>query len=827
MDFFNVGSNINIKDYNSLVYLLRKFKRLTAPLRLGALNLTSDFGDFTFDKPLTNIGNNFIIEDEINISSSNCLKNCFYSFIFSVIDVNTSGTVNKRQVKVTGNTGENGTLSVTLPTDLIESDEVILPYFELDIVFDPHEYYTSVVDAVHVDLESNKNYVLEDETATITATLTDKDGEPFASVPCTFVVNGKAYAKTTDENGQAEFEYAGTGIYSKIEIKVITTTLTIFDTPLTANVRGNYIRFIGGGENTWLNTDGDCVIDFGDGTTSTVNDPTSTLIHNYTDAEQTHTIAFLGVITGLGDLLFANSGLTGINIPSTVTSLGRYSFNNCDLLTSISIPSSVVSIGDNCFKGCYDLVEYQLYWSGDVIVPYDGDKMPNNNNTVFTIPHGQTSNYIAKGYPSAKLNERAGIITVLTLESSKSSYYTGESITLTGLLVDEDDNPLPSTRIKVYYNGILMAQLNTNSNGVYTMTLSQGMAAGNYNFKSMYGGDNTYEASTSSNLNITVQNHTYSLSIASDKQSMYSDESIIISGVLLKDGSAFAGQSVDLYDGITKIDTLTTGSNGNYSKTITGLSSGVHTFKAVNSNAESSTVSVNVNEHAYSLSVASTKDILSCADSESATITATLTDNGSAVAGETLSYVIKHGSTTISTGSDTTDSNGQITFNYAATGVGDITVEVDFGALQETYEILDANYYNPNSITSTTTLNVPLPSGDWELSFKVKRPSNSGNTSYIQLNNDSRIVSLIGQVGGAGNNQIRCYSSSSKFNDYAISNTPLNSEVTLKVVKNGSNFTYSMGESSTSITCTQSFAILKEAHTDGGNYIKELLIKAL
>ena len=813
-------------DFNSLVYLLRKFKRLNTSLRLGALNLTSDFGDFTFDKPLTNIGNNFIIEEEVNISSSNCLKNCFYSFIFSVIDVNTSGNVNKRQVKVTGATGENGTLSITLPTDLINADEVILPYFELNIVFDEHEYYTPIVDAVKVDLESDKSYVLEDETATITATLTDKDGKPFASVPCTFTVNGKAYAKTTDENGQAEFEYTGTGVFIKIDITVITTTLTIYDTPLTANVRGNGVRFFGGNL-IWLETDGDCIINWGDATTTTVNNPKQDLTHNYTDSEQNHTIAFLGVVTGLGNTCFMSEPITLVNIPPTVTSFGNYCFAFIEGLTSIIIPNTITNIGKNCFKGCNNLVDYQLYWLDDAIILYDDAKMPNNSNTVFTIPNGQTDNYIAKGYPPAKLSERAGIITVLTLESSKSTYYTDETLTLTGSLVDDDNNPLSNASVKIYQNNQVIDTVTTDSNGEYTKTLT-GLSVGAYTFKTMYSGDNTYEASTSSDCSISVQNHTYSLSLASDKQSTYPDESITLSGVLLKDGSAWAGQPVDLYGRGIIIDTLTTDSSGNYSKTLTGLTVGKHAFKAVNSNVESSTVSVTVIRHDYSLAIASTKDILSFNDSESATITATLTDNGSAVSGKTLSYAIKHGSTTISTGSDTTDSNGQITFNYSATGIGDVTIEVSYGSLlQETYEIYDAHYYNHNTLTSPTTLDVPLPPGDWELSFKVKRPSNSGNTAYVQLNNDSRVVSLIGQVGGAGINQIRCYKSATNFSNSTISDTPLNSEVTLKVVKNGPNFTYSMGESSTSMTCSQTFAILKEAHTDGRNYIKELLIKAL
>ena len=697
MVYFDIGEEISMRDYNSLVYLLRKFKRLTSPLKLGALTLESDYGTFTFDKPLTSVGSNFILEQPVNISSSNCLKNCFYSFVFSVIDVNTSGTVNKRQVKVTGNTGENGTLAITLPTDLINADEVILPYFELDIVFDPHEYYTSVVDAVKVDLESDKSYVLEDETATITATLTNKDGEPFASVPCTFVVNGEAYAKTTDENGQAEFKYTGTGNYSKIDIQVITTTLTIFDTPLTATINGNSVRFFGGNL-IWLETDGDCIINWGDDTTTTVNNPTQDLTHNYTDSEQNHTIAFLGVVTGLGNTCFMSEPITSVNIPPTVTSFGNYCFMLVNGLTSIIIPNTITNIGKNCFKGCNNLVDYQLYWLDDTIIPYDSNKMPNNANTVFTIPNGQTSNYVAHGYPSAKISERAGIITVLSISSSKSTYYTDETITITGGLVDDDNNPLSNASVKIYQNNALLGTVTTDSNGGYTKTLT-GLNVGAYTFKAMYDGDSTYEASTSSDCSITVQNHTYSVSLAVDKQIIYTDESIILSGVMLHDGSAWAGQSVDLYDGANLIDTLTTDSSGNYSKTLTGLTVGTHAFKVVNSNVESNTVSVTIIEHDYSLAIASTKDILSHADSESATITGTLTDGGVAVAGETLSYAIKHGSTTISTGSDTTDSNGQISVVYASTGVGDVTVEVNYGSsLQETYEIEDCY----DSITGQT-----------------------------------------------------------------------------------------------------------------------------
>ncbi len=49
------------------------------------------------------------------------------------------------------------------------------------------------------------------------------------------------------------------------------------------------------------------------------------------------------------------TGLTGIVIPNSVTSIGSYAFSGCTSLTSIEIPDSVTSIGDYAFKGCTSL----------------------------------------------------------------------------------------------------------------------------------------------------------------------------------------------------------------------------------------------------------------------------------------------------------------------------------------------------------------------------------------------------------------------------------------------------------------------------------------
>ena len=50
--------------------------------------------------------------------------------------------------------------------------------------------------------------------------------------------------------------------------------------------------------------------------------------------------------------VFYNSGITSIELPSALTSIGSYAFNDCSSLTSITLPDSLTSIGDGAFWSC-------------------------------------------------------------------------------------------------------------------------------------------------------------------------------------------------------------------------------------------------------------------------------------------------------------------------------------------------------------------------------------------------------------------------------------------------------------------------------------------
>ena len=62
----------------------------------------------------------------------------------------------------------------------------------------------------------------------------------------------------------------------------------------------------------------------------------------------------------IGNNAFMKSEITSLRIPSTVTSIGRNAFNECEGLTSLYIPDSVTSMDEQCFMWCTNLKSLRL-----------------------------------------------------------------------------------------------------------------------------------------------------------------------------------------------------------------------------------------------------------------------------------------------------------------------------------------------------------------------------------------------------------------------------------------------------------------------------------
>lgn len=75
----------------------------------------------------------------------------------------------------------------------------------------------------------------------------------------------------------------------------------------------------------------------------------------FTNMANLQTVSFTGVggtLTSIANNAFKGTGITEIEIPEGVTSIGKYAFQNCASLTKISLPASLTSIGENAIDGC-------------------------------------------------------------------------------------------------------------------------------------------------------------------------------------------------------------------------------------------------------------------------------------------------------------------------------------------------------------------------------------------------------------------------------------------------------------------------------------------
>ena len=88
--------------------------------------------------------------------------------------------------------------------------------------------------------------------------------------------------------------------------------------------------------------------------------PTSLTITGVTDKGVT-SLDLPSDVTSIGSSAFSGcSSLTSVNIPDSVTSIGSSAFEDCSILTSVNIPDGVTSIGSSTFSGCSGLTSITI-----------------------------------------------------------------------------------------------------------------------------------------------------------------------------------------------------------------------------------------------------------------------------------------------------------------------------------------------------------------------------------------------------------------------------------------------------------------------------------
>ena len=223
-----IGDNISMSEYNGLVYLLRKFKKIVRKETINKKLLETDIGTFNISSGFINVGDNFILEDDVKIISQNCLPLTTYYFTFYIVNADTSEEITEVPVTVSGNTDKYSNLEITIPENILDDGEEIRREFKIEVTFQESEG-VSPLRTVNLSLTSDKKYIDSNETATVTATILDDDDDPIQGYTLYFNVNGTIITKTTDSEGKAVLTITGNGNTGIINIKVLDEEINIID----------------------------------------------------------------------------------------------------------------------------------------------------------------------------------------------------------------------------------------------------------------------------------------------------------------------------------------------------------------------------------------------------------------------------------------------------------------------------------------------------------------------------------------------------------------------------------------------------------------------
>lgn len=472
MDYFQIGDTLDYNKYNGLVYLLRKSRRLRSEIILGEKNIVDTYGTYRFIGDFTNINGNYILEEDVNIYADDVYKNATYTFIFNAINIDTSEEIHRRIIYKECDTGDDGILNITLPNDMLGENEVILPSVTVDIYFSTHESQNSL-NSFKVSLDVEETY-LTAGTNTITLTILEPDDTPVDNVLTTIYINNTPHQVITDANGEATYTYIYTGTEGKVTVRSNGVTAIFYDGGIDfaynqiSNSSGLYSWALKLGYNSqlnkgesWLPSNGEVkLICETNNNQWILNNPKTTETFNsqYISADPITEVNYkiFGDVIAIGaDMFDSCYGLTEINIPRGITRIDKRAFYYATDLKTITIPDTVYTLGALCFyntgieeiqlprsinyigASVFDkckIKKYKLLWTGNEIMPYTASRFPIIDETIFKIPYGETANYIAKNYPSDRLEEVL-IPDIITLTGT-SIIESGDTDTITATLFD-------------------------------------------------------------------------------------------------------------------------------------------------------------------------------------------------------------------------------------------------------------------------------------------------------------------------------------------------------------------------------------------------------
>ncbi|WP_305554637.1 Ig-like domain repeat protein [Methanobrevibacter sp. V74] len=368
--------------------------------------------------------------------------------------------------------------------------------------------------------------------------------------------------------------------------------------------------------------------------------------------------------------------------------------------------------------------------------------------------------------------------TVLSINVPLSLVYSDE-FNITGTLHNEENTPISNVNIKLKVGDTVVDTQITNTEGVVTFTQTP-VNLGTHSFQLVFDGNDNYENSVSSEITRDINKETSVLNINSpaNNQIYYSGDVVNVSGVLTSDdGEPLIHQNISLRNNNEVLASITTGNDGSFSTTLTGLNVGQYSLNIhyednyyTSSDAH---INFSVLEGSLTLTKTAGKQILYYPNisngEEYCTLTATLftSDNVN------KPITFKQGNTILTTVN--TDNEGKATYTYNSQGIGDATITAEYMNLHGTYIIEDYlfkpaldgttgakychsyNEANGESVGKGFIINGGFPNIEkWELSFEF-RHDNIRYTGIILL---ADVNSSYNGGGGGGTNALTTWEGS-------------------------------------------------------------------
>ena len=278
----------------------------------------------------------------------------------------------------------------------------------------------------------------------------------------------------------------------------------------------------------------------------------------------------------------------------------------------------------------------------------------------------------------------------ITLTINHDNVIIGDEVNLTAVMLDSDRQPIINTNVTFKANNVNIGNGSTDNEGKVIIQ-----------YQTDYTGSISIIAESNEIISnivlLTVNKKTSVLTVTSPVNNGSYGSELIVSGTLLSnDSEALSSKSILVKEGDTLLTTLTTDSDGVFDGIVSGLTGGYHTLSILfeedsycTGSSASRSISVVVPS---SMTLTSDKSVLSYADSESASLTATVLDNnGDAMSGQTVSMKVYKVSddSLIDTLSVFDNNDGTYTATYNSNVVGDVYIKAECNLLMQTYSLQD------------------------------------------------------------------------------------------------------------------------------------------